>query len=417
MEATTKKGNSNSPIPSRVRPDDVRAMSGQSEGRRKRIGFVVNPIAGMGGKVGLKGTDGVLEEARSKGAEPVAAGRGATAIKAFVDLAAARAENGRPLFVSWLTCGGEMGELSLLGAGVPKEDIEVVYTPAAGAETTAGDTRAACEAFVAKGVDLVVFVGGDGTARDVFSVLAADTLMLGIPSGVKMHSGVFCTNPEVASRILERYLDRELEASKVEIMDLDEERYRRGEWNIKLFGYAITPYEHTYIQGGKAIIQEHEEDVIEDIAWYMKELMEDEPGTLWILGAGGTLLAIGEELGIDKSLLGIDAVVNKRLVAKDVDESTLLALLERHGEAKLVVSPIGAQGFILGRGNLQLSPQVLRRIGIDNIVVVATPAKLNKTPVLRVDTGDHGLDEEFRARKHVMVIAGDHFKRLHPIGP
>lgn len=384
---------------------------------KRVIGLLINPIAGMGGRVGLKGTDGVIEEARSRGAEPVAPGRGAEALKAFLEIAKARQEAGRPLEVEWLTCKGKMGEDSFREAGFEDGSYEAVFGPSGTQDaTTAGDTRAACEVFVDKGVDLVIFVGGDGTARDVYSVLGNTTLMLGIPSGVKMHSGVFCVNTAVAARIIEAFIDDHLDLSQVEIMDLDEELYRKGEWNIKLFGYARTPYEPTYIQGGKVIIREAEEDVVEDIAWYMKELMEDEPDTLWILGAGGTLLAIGEELGIQKSLLGIDAVLNKEMVAKDVNEKALLELLDRHPKAKLVVSPIGAQGFILGRGNLQLSPAVLKRIGVDNLVVVATPAKLNQTPLLRVDTGDPGLDKEFADKKHIMVIAGDHFRRLHPMG-
>jgi predicted polyphosphate/ATP-dependent NAD kinase len=382
----------------------------------KRIGFVVNPIAGMGGRVGLKGTDGVLEDALARGAKPIAAQRGSATLKAFLEISKTRAAAGNPLEVEWYTCSGPMGEDSFVEAGYTRDDFEIVFEYDGGRRTTAEDTKEACKALVGKGIELVVFVGGDGTARDVFSVLDKETLMLGVPSGVKMHSGVFCVNPEVAARIIEGFIDERLDPSQVEIMDLDEERYRKGEWNIKLFGYARTPYEPTYIQGGKIIIREHEEDVIEDIAWYLKEMMEDEPDTLFILGAGGTLLGIAEELELEKSLLGIDAVVNKRLVAKDVNEEKLLELLDLYPEAKIIVSPIGAQGFVLGRGNLQLSPAVLRKIGVDNFMVVATPAKLNKTPALRVDTGDPELDREFTERKHLMVICGDHFKRLHPIG-
>lgn len=383
----------------------------------RTIGLVINPIAGMGGRVGLKGTDGVIAEARARGAEPVAPRRGAKALRAFLKLARARAEIDRAFEVEWLTCKGDMGETSFLDAGFSKDDLKVVFDPDPERDgTSAEDTIGACKCFLEMSVDLIVFVGGDGTARDVYSIAGSETLMLGIPSGVKMHSGVFCVNPDVAARILEGFLDDHLDLSQVEIMDLDEERYRKGEWNIKIFGYARTPYEPTYIQGGKAIIREAEEDVVEDIAWYMKQLMEEEPETLWILGAGGTLLAIGEELGIDKSLLGIDAVLNNEMVAKDVNEKGLLELLDRYSKAKVVVSPIGAQGFVLGRGNLQLSPEVMRRIGKENLVIVATPAKLNQTPLLRVDTGDPEMDKAFTEMKHIMVIAGDRFKRLHPIG-
>jgi predicted polyphosphate/ATP-dependent NAD kinase len=382
----------------------------------KRIAVVVNPIAGMGGKVGLKGTDNVIDEAIKKGATPVAPGRAALALSAVHKMAKARAKYDNPIKVEWLTCKGHMGEDSFKEAKIPKKDYKIVYTAKDPKDTSAEDTRAAVKEFLKQKADLVVFVGGDGTARDVYSILKGNSLMLGIPSGVKMHSGVFCINPEIAARILEMFIDNEISTTDVEIMDLDEERYRKGEWNIKLFGYARSPFEPSYVQGGKQVIRENEEDVLEDIAWYISELMKDEPVTMWILGAGGTLLEIGKQLKIDKSLLGIDVVINGQLISKDVDEHKLLELLQKHHQAKLVVSPIGAQGFFLGRGNLQLSPKVLKMIGMDNILVVATPAKLNRTPALRVDTGDPELDKAFSDRKHMFVIAGDHFKVLHPIG-
>jgi len=399
----------------------VRAIYPIQEGSRlpvpsKRIALVVNPIAGMGGRVGLKGTDGVIDEAIERGAIPVAQSRAALTLGTFQNIVKARAKFKDYIRVQWLTCKGHMGEDSFKEAKVPKKDYTVVYSAKDMKKTSAEDTRMACREFVKQKADLIVFVGGDGTARDVFAVLENKALMLGIPSGVKMHSGVFCVNPELAAKILEMFVEGEISNTEVEIMDLDEERYRKGEWNIKLFGYARTPFEPSYIQGGKIVIREFEDDVLEDIAWYISELMTDEPVTMWILGAGGTLQAIGKELKIDKSLLGIDVVINKKLVAKDVDERKLLELLKTNTTAKLIVSPIGAQGFFLGRGNLQLSPAVLRKIGIENILIVSTPAKLNRTPALRVDTGDPALDKEFTDKKHTFVIAGDHFKVLHPIG-
>jgi len=369
----------------------------------------------MGGRVGLKGTDGVVQDALDRGAQPMSSHRGSETLKALAEIMEKRSEAGSPLDIEWSTCKGPMGEDSFIEAGFTKDDLAVVYQGQE--QTTAEDTRNACEAFLKKGVDLVVFVGGDGTARDVYSVLEDKTLMLGIPSGVKMHSGVFCVRPEVGARVILAFVDDQLDPSKVEIMDLDEERYRKGEWNIKIFGYAITPYEPTYIQGGKVVIREPEEDVIEDIAWYMKEMMGEEPGTLYILGAGGTLNGIAEELSVEKSLLGIDAVLDLKTIALDVNESSLLELLDKYPDAKIFVSPIGAQGFVLGRGSQQLSPAVIRKVGLENFNIVATPAKLDQTPILRVDTGDPKLDREFAERKHLMVICGDHFKRLHPLGP
>jgi predicted polyphosphate/ATP-dependent NAD kinase len=144
-------------------------------------------------------------------------------------------------------------------------------------------------------------------------------------------------------------------------------------------------------------------------------LFEANPDTLFLLGPGSTIQGIASALGIEKTLLGIDAVVGGKTIAKDVNETEILRLLDRYPKAQLVVSPIGGQGFILGRGNLQVSPTVLRRIGTRNVIVVATPSKLAATPVLRVDTGDPNLDEEFRAREYLFVLVGYRTSKLHPI--
>ncbi|MBU7032960.1 MAG: NAD(+)/NADH kinase [Theionarchaea archaeon] len=222
-----------------------------------------------------------------------------------------------------------------------------------------------------------------------------------------MHSGVFGINPDSVAEVILAFLEGNLELGEVEIMDLDEELYRKGTWSIKLHGIAHTPFERTYIQSAKAIIQgPSEEEIKEEISEYIAEEMEKD--TLYILGSGSTLKAIGDHLHIDKTLLGIDAVFNNRLITKDTTEKDLLLLLKQYPSVKLIVSPIGAQGFILGRGNLQLSPEVIRRIGIDNIVVVATPSKLRHMDVLRIDTQDRALDEAFLEKNHLRVIIGYH---------
>ncbi|MCK4444959.1 MAG: NAD(+)/NADH kinase, partial [Thermoplasmata archaeon] len=201
------------------------------------------------------------------------------------------------------------------------------------------------------------------------------------------------------------------------ILDLDEEKYRQGEWHIRLFGTAKTPHEPTYVQVSKVQVEAVGEDAIkEEIAESIVEDMEDDPDMLFILGSGSTVGAVSKELGIEFSLLGVDAVVNKELIAKDVNESKLLELLNQYPNVRLVISPIGAQGFILGRGNLQLSPEVIRRIGIDNITVISPPAKLAQTPVLRVDTGDKELDDMFYEKQYLRVVFRYKTMRLVKIG-
>ena len=375
-----------------------------------RIGLLVNPIAGMGGRVGLKGTDGVANEAQAAGAEPIAGPRASVFARTFVELSKPDAG----LRVRWITCGGAMGADPLRAAGAGAETIEVVYTPEE--RTTAADTRTAVEASINGGAELLLFCGGDGTARDVAEAAQDRIPILGIPAGVKMHSGLFAVSPPAAARILVGYLRGQLRIGTAEILDLDEVAYREGEWKIRLFSTAKTLVEPNLVAGGKVMIDEVSEDAIRgELAVHFSELFENEPHTLFLLGPGSTLSSIATAIGIDKTLLGVDAVVGGQAIAKNLNERGILDLLDRYPEAKLVVSPVGAQGFILGRGNLEVSPEVLRRIGTKNVIVVATPAKLAMTPVLRVDTGDPTLDEEFHKREYLFVLIGYRTSKLHPI--
>ncbi|MEW5937659.1 MAG: ATP-NAD kinase family protein [Candidatus Thermoplasmatota archaeon] len=356
----------------------------------KRIGFVINPIAGLGGRVGLKGSDGqrTQEIALSMGAVPLAGERAWEAIKEVKEGA------------EWLTCAGRMGldVLSMRGF----RDVRVVYEPSE--QTTAHDTKAACAAFLQEDAELVVFCGGDGTARDVLSILNAQAPMLGIPGGVKMHSGVFGTSPAGTAALINRFMDRELPSREVEVLDVDEEACRKGVLAVKLFGIALCPYERGMIQGSKCVFEGEGEDIAkEEIAAYMTELME--PGTVYLFGPGSTTSAVLRGLGLKGSLLGVDAVKDRQMVGADLNEKQILGMIERE-RVVLVLSPIGAQGYILGRGNQQLSPAVLRRIGADGMKILATPLKLRDTPVLRVDTGDREMDAAFRGYRR--VITGYH---------
>ena len=376
----------------------------------RRIGFVVNPIAGMGGRVGLKGTDGVADQAVAAGAEPVTGPRA----RAFAEVFLRSAKDDPRLRVHWITCGRSMGHDPLHLAGVPEETVEVVHSP--GDLTTAKDTTRGVELSVDHGAELVLFSGGDGTARDVAEAAKNRMPILGIPAGVKMHSGIFAVSPSAAAEVLIAYLRGGLRVGTAEILDVDEEAYRKGEWRIRLHTTARSLVEPQFVQAGKLMVEEvSEEAVRSELAAHFSELFADEPDTLFLLGPGSTLDSIAGALGLGKTLLGIDAVLAGKTVAKDLNEREILALLDRHPKAKFLVSPIGAQGFILGRGNLQVSPAVVTRIAMRNVIVVATPAKLAATPILRVDTGDDALDAEFRAKEYLFVVIGYRTSKLHPI--
>ncbi|MFQ5885087.1 MAG: ATP-NAD kinase family protein [Thermoplasmata archaeon] len=377
------------------------------------LGFVVNPIAGMGGRVGLKGTDGVLQEALDLGAEPLAPQRVEVFLNKLDSIIKSRGIKER---IEWLTCKGSMGEDLLKEVMSDSWESVTVFEPN-DEPTRAEDTKNACETLLERGVILIVFCGGDGTARDIWQTVGEEVPIIGIPSGVKMHSGVFGMNPEATAEIVAEFISGEMDVAEGEILDLDEEKYRQGEWHIRLFGSAKTPHEPTYVQVSKVQVEAVGEEAIkEEIAESIVEDMEDASDTLFILGSGSTVAAVSKELDIEYSLLGVDAVVNKELVAKDVNESQLLSLLDQYPKVRLVISPIGAQGFILGRGNLQLSPEVVRRIGIDNITVISPPAKLAQTPILRVDTGDKKLDESFYEKQYLRVVFRYKTMRLCKIG-
>jgi len=353
----------------------------------KRIGLLINPVAGMGGAVGLKGTDGNVEEARRRGAIPLAQNR------ATITLALLAHETG----LSFVTCSGAMGEDTLRETGVEKYRVLYRYC----GESSAHDTRQAARMFLKAGLDLILFCGGDGTARDIFDVVGRDVPILGIPSGVKMYSAVFAVDPVTAAELVTTYGIQFLRDS--EVMDVDEEAYRAGELKTRLYGFARTPALAGKTQVSKLVFEEGNEDRAKgEIARFIHEIMI--PDVLYILGAGTTTESIAREIGVNKTLLGVDAVKNKKTVATDIDEKTLWALLPHGQEAKILISPIGAQGFILGRGNQQISARIVRRVGTKNIIIVATPHKLRETPFLYVDSGDPALDAEFG--DSVLVVSG-----------
>jgi len=369
-----------------------------------KIGFLVNPIAGMGGKVGLKGTDGVSDKAKSLGAKPVAPSKALETLEEFLSSYSQRDD------IEWFTCSALMGYDELIKAGAKK--IQVVYSYNKD-NTSSDDTKNACEKLLKEDVELILFCGGDGTARDIYSIVGDNIPILGIPSGVKMHSAVFGINTSATAKMLHEFVNNRLTIGDAEIMDLDEERYRNGEWNIKLFGVAKGIVEPTYVQVGKSIFESVSDNAIKDeLTEHIEDEIKENPDFLYLFGPGGTIDYIADKLGLKNTLLGIDAYYNGKIIDSDLNEESILKLLDKYPKIKVILSPIGAQGFILGRGNLQLSPQVIRRIGINNIIVVSTPSKLASTPVMRVDTGDKNLDKMFFDREFIMVVIGYRLSRV-----
>jgi predicted polyphosphate/ATP-dependent NAD kinase len=359
------------------------------------VGFIVNPVAGMGGSVGLKGTDGAatLAQARARGAVPQA---GARARRAMAALAAALPG------AAVVAAPGALGVDALAGLDLSVE----VLGGAAGLETRPADTRRAAAALAGRGVAAVLFAGGDGTARDVAGVLGLETPMLGIPCGVKMHSGVFATRPEAAGRLaadLLRTGAARVGLRRVEIMDIDEDAARAGRIAARLYGYARAPYSRSLLQGAKGGPALSDEAMLDAAcAAIAGELA---PGVLYLIGPGTTAKRVLAALGLEGTLLGVDAVRDGALVGRDVSEAEALALAGA-GPIGVIVGVTGGQGFVFGRGNQQIGPEAIRRAGRAGLIVVASAAKLVALPLPRllVDTGEPALDAALAG--HVRVRTG-----------
>jgi len=359
----------------------------------KKLGLIVNPLAGMGGRVGLKGTDGdeIQRLCREKGARPEAPARAVEALKQL-----------SPIMdqVEILTYPSEMGEDEARASGFVPSVTGTIRKE----HTTCLDTRHAAQDLKRQGADLILFAGGDGTARDVHAAVQDTVVTLGIPAGVKIHSAVYATTPRSAGRLALQYLQGQaLQIKEAEVMDIDEEAFRQGRVTAELFGYLKIPYEKSLVQSSKAGRTSSEESNLELLSHYIYDRMK--PGVLYILGSGTTMRAVKNRMTPDNTLLGVDAALDKRIIAKDLSEQALLELLDGR-PAKIVVTVIGGQGYIFGRGNQQISPQVIRKVGRENILVVATKSKITALvgkPLL-VDTGDEEMNAYLAG--HMRVIAG-----------
>ncbi len=361
----------------------------------KRLGLIVNPVAGMGGRVGLKGSDGAetLRRARELGATETSPARATEAMS--------RLSPDRRLF-ELITYPGEMGENEARSAGFSPRVIGKIRA----GQTTSADTRAAASEMAGLGVDLLLFAGGDGTARDICEAIDGRVPALGIPTGVKIHSGVYAVSPAAAGELAAKYLRGEVASvQRAEVMDIDEDAFRDNRLSARLYGYLRVPREEAYMQGSKEASPVQEEENLRAIAADLADEMD--PDTLYVLGPGSTISSVAEHMGLEKTLLGVDVIKGGKIVASDVNEEQLLRLITGK-RAKIVVTVIGGQGFVFGRGNQQISPRVIRAVGKENIVIAATPAKLatlHGRPLL-VDTGDPALDAELTGYTRVVTDYG-----------
>ena len=374
-----------------------------------KLGLIVNPVAGLGGSVALKGSDGedTAAKAIALGAEPKSNSR----TKAALEVLVPHQSN-----ITIYTVNDEMGEQTAKALGF---NTQVVYQ--SNSPTTSDDTEAAARLLQQQGVDLILFAGGDGTARNICHAVEDSVPVLGIPAGCKIHSGVYAITPKAAGRVVEMLVKGELVTlSDADVMDIDEVAFRQGTVKAKRYGEMQVPSEVRYVQAVKNGGKETDELVLADIAAYVVSEMDAD--ILYVMGSGSTVGAVMEEMGLENTLLGVDLVEDQALVGQDLTAQQLLELTSGR-ETKLVITLIGGQGHIFGRGNQQLSPALIKAIGRDNIIVVATKTKLqalNGRPLI-CDTGDSKLDDELSGyirvtsgfNDHIMYAVG-HQDGLHP---
>ncbi len=349
-----------------------------------RVGLLINPIAGIGGEAGLKGSDHDWKLALEQGFKPHAHERA----RRFVDGLGTHVE---------LVCPPGVLGLDLL----PRLE----GTGKSLGETTPEDTRAGAMALRDSGVDLLVFVGGDGTASDVAAAIGDTLPCLGVPGGVKITSPVFAHDPEEAAWLVSE-LESGFETIARDVTDLDEEAYRAGRVEVVLKGSLRVPMS-PMIQGGK--VPTTGDTPLEPL---VEQVLRDwDPEAIHLIGAGSVCKALKSQFWGTPTLLGVDAVKGDRIVETDLNGPALEALVSSHpGPVHIWLSLIGGQGMLLGRGTQILTPVVLRAVGWNNLHVLAPPEKLLGLRGVHVDSGDPTWDSE--APPYIRIISGYNETRL-----
>ena len=361
----------------------------KNNNRIKKIGLIVNPIAGMGGSVGLKGTDGnIYKKAVEMGATPVTPQRVSDLLSQIK-----RKED-----IFFLVAPSIMGANYIKNQGFDYEIIGNISE-----HTTSEDTKRIAKEMVKKSIELLIFCGGDGTARDIYDAIELKKPVVAIPAGVKMFSSVFSLNPRAAAQIIDKFLDEVVETQEQEVLDINEELVRDDILESRLYGYLKVPKILNLIQSSKTGSQfgRTVEENKQEIAQFIIETMSSD--ILYLLGPGTTVKTITDNLNLPKTLLGIDAIYNKENAGKDINEKDILKLLKKHINVQIVISPIGGQGFVFGRGNKQFTPKILQKIGKKNIKFIATEQKMKALDCLRIDTGDIEIDNMLKGFTKVIT--------------
>lgn len=359
----------------------------------KRLGFIVNPVAGIGGKVGLKGSDGkeILEKALELGAKRESGNKALVTMKALKEV-----EDLLDIY----TYPGEMGADICAQAGLKATVIGDI----ASGNTTPDDTIRAAQMLRDLNLDLILFAGGDGTARNIMDAVGTEVAVLGIPAGCKIHSGVYATNPKTAGKLVTQFAQGKIkETREAEVMDIDEDLFRQGVVQARLYGYLQIPNETRMVQNLKSGRGYSESSSIDLLSNYVADTMED--GVLYIVGTGSTTASIMKKLNLPNTLLGVDLVYNRQVIASDCTEKQILEIMKDYDRVKIIVTVIGGQGYVFGRGNQQISAEVIKRVGKENIIIAASRNKILSLigSYLHVDTGNEEVNQMLCGYYRVIV--------------
>lgn len=345
----------------------------------KKVGLIVNPYAGAGGRIGLKGSDNL------KSLNPEIPSRVSRFLKNC------------PKDIYFITPQFRMGEIYFKNFHFNLEIIPIGNSEV----TTSKDTIESVKEMIRRDVEIIIFVGGDGTARDILTVLNKESItVLGIPAGVKMHSGVFASTPEAAARLLEAYIRGYAKIIDAEIIDVDENEFRNGIIKLTFYGYLKSIDFNNLLTPSKQEVVSYEEDEIEEISDYIiNEYLDDSYHI--VFGTGKTVKAILKKLGYEVPVTSINVTKGKRLILKNATYHDLMKLSD---PLRIILTPIGNQGFIIGRGNQEIGPEVLKKLRKkEDIIIISTISKLQTIICLRIDSGSEEVDSWLKGVFKVIV--------------
>ena len=293
-------------------------------------------------------------------------------------------------------------------------EYKIIHNPQS-KKTSEADSVNLLNEFKNQNVDLIIYAGGDGTSVLVHSVINDSIPVIAIPIGVKMYSGIFPVSPIHSADIFNEFINNTSnEYTLREISDLDDTLIEKGITSTKFAGYLKTPL----ITNLNFSLQESKGGGIASEKDELDNLIEDfnsryTNNSAYLLGPGSTTNSLIESKGLKGTLLGFDILQNNKIIKADCSEEDIFKFVTNSkSDIYLVITIIGNQGFLFGRGNQQISPRILNKIDINkNLLIYATSSKLDSLENdILIDTGSSSSDSIFG--KYINIISGYKYTEL-----